>query len=283
METKVLKPTRLRCSKRSFGLLLSALPLLYGLAGSAPSRAQDVVSSVHIYALSSGPWPVELAAARAGEDIVIRGTARFPNDCVAQAGFDAFYRDLAPLASTGTRLLLLRGRRSPQGCPDIDAPVTRPFALRLPRAGMVEQIVLLDEVAGQQPTILRPSGDFGAPGEAVRDAGRLQPLAAAEMHPGPELRFRIGLPPGCTVRDVTIEIIEGRGVTASGAALSPIPLWIMAVTQPAACQVDAEIGHSAEMIVSLQSVILQGRAAWLVNPLLSPSNGKPRLFTRISR
>ena len=114
MEAEVLSPRSMRTGRRRCDLLLTVV-LICGGAGACPVHAQHVVTSMDIHALSADPWPVEVSAARSGEDIVVRGTARFMNACVAQAGFDATFRDLSPLSATGTRLLLLRGRRPGSG------------------------------------------------------------------------------------------------------------------------------------------------------------------------
>ena len=169
----------------SLGLLPAALLVCYSSAIGVV-HAEAAVSKLEVHALSSDPWPLAVTAARSGNDILLRGTVQFANDCLAQTGFDPIYRDLAPLQLTGTRLVLLRARRAPQGCPDMFAPVTRPLALRMARAEEVRQIVLLDEVAGRHPAIVIPSDsaaiDVG--GDLVQPAGALRPLASARIKIG---------------------------------------------------------------------------------------------------
>ena len=283
METDLLihrRPARL--ARGSLGLLLVALALSYD-ARDREAFAQTVVTSVDIHALRGDPWPIAVSATRSGDNVLLRGTARYPNDCVAQTGFDAIYRDLAPLRSTGTRLLLLRGRRSPQGCPDIDSPVTRAFELRVPRAGEVQQLVLLDETGGQQPTIVTlAAGAVAGGGDAVQAAGMLLPLASAEVRSRTELRFHMALPPGCSPQNVAIEMVEGRSVTASREAISPIPLWVLVLTDAAACRADPATDQATEFVVSLRSLILENRQLLMVNPLWPPGAANPELFSRLA-
>jgi hypothetical protein len=244
-----------------------------------PAHAEEAVSNAGVRALSTDPWPLAVTAARSGNDIVLRGTLQFTNDCIAQTGFDAIYRDLAPLPLTGTRLVLLRARRAPQGCPDIFAPVTRAFALRMARAEEVRQVVLLDEVASRHPAVITPSGtDPAAGGETVQPAGALRPLARAELTPQLDLRFQMALPAGCSARDVAIEIVEGRGVTIARQSVTPVPLWVMVLTDGAACQADGRADRATELVTSLRSLVLRDRRLYMVNPLLPPGAAEPQLF-----
>jgi hypothetical protein len=280
METEQLSFRRRgRVGRWSLGLLPAALLVWHDIA-IGMVQAEAAVSKVEVYALSTDPWPLALAAARSGNDIVLSGTFQFANDCLAQTGFDPIYRDLAPLQLTGTRLVLLRARRAPQGCPDMFAPVTRPLALRMGRAEEVRQIVLLDEVAGRHPAVIIPSdlAATAADGELVQPAGALRPLAKAEITSEHDLRFQVALPPGCSPRDIAIEIIEGRGVTVARQSVTPVPLWVMVLTDGVACQSDAPADRATELAVSLQSLILRNRRLHLVNPLLPPGAPEPRLL-----
>ena len=210
------------------------------------------MNNVEVNALINDPWPLAVTAARSGNDIILRGTIQFTNDCLAQAGFDPLYRDLAPVRSTGTRLLLLRARAAPQGCPDIFAPVTRPLALRMARAEEVRQIVLLDDMAGRLPAVVIPAEPptRETRGDPVQPAGALWPLAKAEIASGPDLRFQVALPPGCSPQDVAIAILEGRGVTAARQSATPAPLWVMVLTDGAACQSDVGSDRPTEFEAS---------------------------------
>jgi hypothetical protein len=263
--------------------LLPAVLLLSHEVDFAPARAEAVMSVevVEVHALGSDPWPLAASATRSQSDIVLRAMVRFTNDCLAQAGFEPIYRDLASARLTGTRLLLLRARRAPQGCPDIYAPVVRPFVLRVPNAEGVRQVVLLDEVSGRQPAIVTPSETNDSPvgGEPVVPAGALPLLTKAEITPALDLRFQVTLPPGCSPRDVAIEMVEGRGVTASGESVTPVQLWVMVLTDRAACQANVAAGDETELAASLRSLVLRGRQLRLVNPLLPTGVPEPRLFT----
>jgi hypothetical protein len=266
----------------SLGLLPAAL-LLSHHVNFATARAEPVtnVEVVEVRALGGDPWPLAISATRSQNDIVLQATVRFTNDCVAQTGFDPIYRDLASARLTGTRLLLLRARRAPQGCPDIYAPVARPFVLRMPNAEGVRQVVLLDEVSGRQPTVITPSAADASPvgGVAVTPAGALRLLTKADVTPALDLRFQIALPPGCSPRHVAIEMIEGRGVTAAGESVTPVQLWVMVLTDEVACQANTAAGQETELAVSLRSLLLRGRQLRLVNPLLPTGAPEPRLFT----
>jgi hypothetical protein len=267
----------------SLGLLPAALLVCHDTT-IGMVHAEAVVSKVEVYAQSADPWPLAVTAARSGNDIVLRGTIQFANDCLAQTGFDPIYRDLAPLQLTGTRLVLLRARRAPQGCPDIFEPVTRPLALRMARAEEVRQIILLEEVAGRHPAVVIPSepAPTTAGGEPVQPAGALRPLAKAEMTSALDLRFQIALPPGCSPRDVSIKIIEGRGVTAAKQSVTPVPLWVMVLTDGVACQSGAPADGAIELAAPLRSLILQNRQLHLVNPLLPPGTPEPRLLVPLA-
>lgn len=284
METEQLTFWRRgRLGRWSLGLLPAAL-LVWHDAAIGMVHAEAAVSKVEVYALSADPWPLALTAARSGNDIVLRGAIQFANDCLAQTGFDPIYRDLAPLQLTGTRLVLLRARRAPQGCPDMFAPVTRPLALRMVRAEEVRQIVLLDEVAGRHPAVVIPSEPAAAAagGEPVQSAGALRPLAKAEITSGLDFRFQVALPPGCSPRDVAIEIIEGRGVSAARESVTPVPLWVTVLTDGVACQSDAPADRATEVAASLRSLILRNRRLHLVNPLLHPGAPEPRLLVPLA-
>lgn len=265
------------------GLLPAALLLCHSPAIGVV-QAEATVTKLKIHALSSDPWPLTVTAARSGNDILLRGTVQFSNDCLAQTGFDPIYRDLSPLQLTGTRIVLLRARRAPQGCPDLFAPVTRPLALRITRAEEVRQIVLLDEVAGRHPAVVIPSDsaaiEVGA--DLMQPAGALRPLASARIKSGLDLGFKISLPPGCSPNDVAIEVIEGRGVTAARQSVTSVPLWVMILTDGIACQSDAPADSATELVTSLQSLILRNRQAHLVNPLLPPSAAAPQLFVPLA-
>jgi hypothetical protein len=271
-----------RLGRWSLGLLPVALLLSHDV-NFATARAEAVtnVEVVEVRALSSDPWPVAISATRSQNDIVLDATVRFTNECVAQAGFEPIYRDLASVRLTGTRLLLLRARRAPQGCPDIYAPVTRPFVLRIPNAEGVRQVVLLDEVVGRQPTVITPSETNASAvgGVPVVPAGALPLLTKADITSALDLRFQITLPPGCSPRDVAIEMVEGRGITASGEAVTPVPLWVLVLTDRAVCQANTAAGSVTELAASLRSLVLRGRQLRLVNPLLSTGALEPRLFT----
>jgi hypothetical protein len=284
METKQLTfQQRSRLGRWSLGLLPAALLLWHDTVIGAV-HGEAVVSNVEVHSLSVDPWPLALTAARSGGDIVLHGTIQFANDCLAQTGFDSSYRDLSPLQLTGTRLVLLRGRRSPQGCPDIFAPVTRPLALHLAHAEEVRQILLLQEVAGRHPAVVVPSEPpaTGARGEPVQAAGALRPLVKAEITSELDFRFQVNLPPGCSPRDVALEIIEGRGVTAARQSVTPVPLWVLVLTDGVACQSDARADAATDLAASLRSLILRDRRLYLVNPLLPPGAPEPRLLVPLA-
>jgi len=247
-------------------------------------HGEVAVSNVEVHSLSTDPWPLALTAARSGSNIVLRGTIQFTNDCLAQAGFESIYRDLSPLQLTGTRLVLLRARRAPQGCPDIFAPVTRPLALQLEHAEEVRQILLLQEVAGRHPAVVIPSEQPAtvAGGEPVQAAGALRPLVKAEITSGLDFRFQVNLPPGCSPGDVALEIIEGRGVTATRQSVTPVPLWLLVLTDGVACQSDARTDRATELAASVRSLILRDRRLYLVNPLLPPGAPEPRLLVPLA-
>jgi hypothetical protein len=271
-----------RLGRGSLGLLPAVL-LLWHVVDYSAARAEAVtnVEVVEVHALSSDPWPLAVSATRSQNDIVLRAMVRFTNDCLARAGFEPTYRDLASVRLTGTRLLLLRARRAPQGCPDIFAPVARPFVLRMPNAGGVRQVVLLDEVSGRQPAVITPSETNDSPvgGEPVVPAGALPLLTKADITSALDLRFQMTLPQGCSPRDVHIEMVEGRGITASGESVTPVPLWVLVLTDRVVCQADAAAGYATELAASLRPLVLRGRQLRLVNPLLATGALEPRLFT----
>jgi hypothetical protein len=70
----------------------------------------------------------------------------FANDCLAQAGIEARYADIAGSAGRHTlsRVLWAKQRRSQEGCPDMYSPVTRSIELPLPDWASLHQIILLD-------------------------------------------------------------------------------------------------------------------------------------------
>lgn len=285
METEQLTfRDRGRLTRWCIGLLPAALLVWHDTVIGA-LRGEAAVSNVEVHSLSTDPWPLALAAARSGSDIVLRGTIQFTNDCLAQTGFDPIYRDLSPLQLTGTRLVLMPARRAPQGCPDIFAPVTRPLALQMAHAEGVRQILLLQEVAGRHPAVVIPSEApaTAASGEPVQAAGALRPLVKAEITAGLEFRFQVELPPGCSPRDVALEIIEGRGVTADRQSVTPVPLWVLVLTDGVACQSDARADRATELSASLRSLILRDRRLYLVNPLLPTGAPEPRLLVPLAR
>jgi hypothetical protein len=280
METEQLtRRRRGRFGRWSLSLMPAAL-LVWHDAAIGSANAEAAVTKVEVRALSTSPKPLDVTGVRSGNDIVLRGTIQFANDCLAQTGFNPIYRDLAPLQLTGARLVLLEAKRAPQGCPDIFAPVTRPLALRLPRAEEVRQIVLFDEVAGRHPAVVLPSESTSTEvgGETVQPAGALQPLAGAAIKSGLDFGFRIALPPGCSPQDVAIEIIEGRGVTAAQRAVTQVPLWVMVLTDGPGCQSDRRADSTTELVASLRSLVLRNRQLYLANPLLPPGAAEPRLF-----
>ncbi|MGB9369941.1 MAG: hypothetical protein WCE79_28445 [Xanthobacteraceae bacterium] len=94
-----------------------------------------------------------------------------------------------------------------------------------------------------------------------------------------DLRVRLAVPESCSPRDLAIEIIEGRSVTASGQAVAPIPLWILVLADRPDCQ-SAPASRVIDLRAALRSLVLQGRELWLVNALVSHGSA-PRLFTRL--
>jgi hypothetical protein len=76
-------------------------------------------------------------------------------------------------------------------------------------------------------------------------------------------------------------MVEGRSVTASGEAISPIPLWVLVLADAPACQVEPTIDQTTEIVVSLRSVILENRQLLMVNPLFPNGAASPELFTRL--
>ena len=259
------------------------LPPILLLALSSPVGAQTTttIEAVEVYALGQDPLPTAATAELSGDDVVLRATLRFGNDCLARTGFDPVYRDLAPLALTGTRLVLLRARRATDGCPDMFAPVERSVVMGLPQAREVRQLVLADEIAGRNPGVVTvaPSGSTDPAGMPARSAGTLPALATATVTAGLDLRMRVALPMGCAPRDVAIEIIEGRSVTRSGQPVTLIPLWILVLADRPSCQ-SAALGRMVDLQASLRSLVLQGRELWLVNALTTDGSA-PRLFTRL--
>jgi hypothetical protein len=284
METEQLTfRQRDRLRRWSLSLLPAALLVWHDTIMGAV-HGEVAVSNVEVHSLSTDPWPLALTAARSGSNIVLRGTIQFTNDCLAQAGFESIYRDLSPLQLTGTRLVLLRARRAPQGCPDIFAPVTRPLALQLEHAEEVRQILLLQEVAGRHPAVVIPSEQPAtvAGGEPVQAARALRPLVKAEITSGLDFRFQVNLPPGCSPGDVALEIIDGRGVTATRQSVTPVPLWLLVLTDGVACQSDARADRATELAASVRSLILRDRRPYLVNPLLPPGAPEPRLLVPLA-
>jgi hypothetical protein len=273
-----------RHGRRGSRFGLPAALLFACLAASSAARAQAMIAVdvVEVYALSRDPLPLTLVAQRSVNDIAIHATVRFANECLSRVGFDPIYRDLAPLRLTGTRLLLMRAGRAPEGCPDMYAPVERSFVLRMPDAADVRQIVLLDEIAGRHPAIVAvlQSSSPATDGTLARSAGALPLLSAATLSSSMDLRLRVALPDRCSPRDIAIEIVEGRSSAAAGQAATAIPLWVLVRTDSAACQAGVADRH-VDAQVSLRSLILQNRQLWLVNTLLPSGGGAPRLFTRL--
>jgi hypothetical protein len=131
------------------GLLMTLF--LDRAAVSAPSPSVQAFSLTEGPELSDPDTRFTPGAARGSGTLYV--SAVFANECLAQAGIEAHYADIA--SSEGShalsRVLWVKQRRSQEGCPDIYSPVTRVLELPLPDSSSLHQIILLD-CAGQQAT-----------------------------------------------------------------------------------------------------------------------------------
>jgi hypothetical protein len=278
METNILMQGVGCGGRRALAALLFALATAPGVA-----NAETGIERMEIYPLSRDPAPLTIAAERQGDDVIVRATLRFGNECLASVGFDAIDYALEPMRLTGSHLMILRARVAKDGCPDMYAPVERAAVLRIRQAREVRQVVLLDEVAGRHPAVAvvtQSAGNATGAVPAVPGPALLQ-LTAASLSPELQLRTRIKVPGDCVAQDFRIKIVEGRSATASGQVVRLVPLWVLVLGDHPRCgsgSADKEVDVQA----SLRSVILQGRELWLVNALPAPDTGTPRIFTRLA-
>ena len=123
--------------------LLTAL-LLHHAAVSAPSPSVQAFSLTEGPELSNPATRVTSGAGYGSGTLYVSGV--FANDCLAQAGIEPRYADIARSAGSHTlsRVIWVKQRRSQEGCPDIYSPVTRSIELPLPDWSSVHQIILLD-------------------------------------------------------------------------------------------------------------------------------------------
>jgi hypothetical protein len=278
METNLLMQGVGCGGRRALAALLFALTAVPGIA-----HAETGIERMEIYPLSRDPVPLTIAAERQGDDVIVRATLRFANECLAATGFDAIDHALEPMRLTGSHLVMLRARVAKDGCPDMYAPVEQAAVLRIRQAREVRQVVLLDEIAGRHPAVavVTPSAGDATGAVPAVPGPALLPLAAASFTPALDLRMRIRVPDDCVARDFRIEIVEGRSATASGQSVPLVPLWVLIIGDHPRCGssgADKEIDVQA----SLRSIILQGRELWLVNALLAPDTGTPRIFTPLA-
>jgi hypothetical protein len=278
METNLLMQGVGCGGRRVLAALLFALAAAPGVA-----NAETGIERMEVYPLSRDPIPLTIAAERQGDDVIVRATLRFGNECLAAAGFDAIDLALEPMRLTGSHLVMLRARVAKDGCPDMYAPVEQAAVLRIRQAREVRQVVLLDAISGRHPAVAvvtQSAGNATGAVPAVPGPALLQ-LTAASLTPALDLRMRIKVPGDCVARDIRIEIVEGRSATASGQAVPLVPLWVIVLADHPRCgsgSTDKEIDVQA----SLRSLILQGRELWLVNALPAPDTGTPRIFTRLA-
>lgn len=143
--------------KRGGGRLLAVSLLLLG----APTRC-SAVDGLTLQEFSFANDPVLRGAElrRGPERWILQFEARFANGCLADAGINVAYADLAdPRArSGGTRAVWVRQRVNPEGCPDIFQPVVRRYAAELAPWKGAHNFVVLNY----------------APEDAARDAEELQ-------------------------------------------------------------------------------------------------------------
>jgi hypothetical protein len=274
----------------SGGCRLAAAVLLVSVFGSmSASAAGHAIAITSVASLTNVPQlqAVKVVTTPAGPGLAV--TAEFMNDCLAVAGLRLEYFDLASPSLPTIRVLLLRQQPTPQGCPDIFAPVTSrvvgAFRDELP----VEQIAFLDHRSGSEPLLLVPAEVVGNEAAADLSIEELYekvffPTLTAEFvsgASGPALRLAAMLPVGCNINDVTADVVEGRS-TLEGREVSPIPLWIIVkVSSGAHCTTNAQL-ESVDLILSLQNLVLQGRQIRLVNYSSKWPASALRAFSKVS-
>lgn len=73
--------------------------------------------------------------------------ARFQNHCLAESGVMVLYLDLSNTKKSsqkGTRLVTIRQKPNPAGCPEIFRPVMRHFMVQMKLVKEIDQMVLMD-------------------------------------------------------------------------------------------------------------------------------------------
>ena len=129
-------------------VLLSVMTIIPSLIVGANAQTHQI-NDVEILSLTNYPKIIQPSLVIYKNILAVKFEASFANDCLLQAGAEAFYVDFPShesQAQKDTRILLLKQNSTRNGCPEIYQPVRRNYLVLLENTENINHLAFFDQV-----------------------------------------------------------------------------------------------------------------------------------------